>query len=236
MITKGQWRAKVRAALEAYFQRRSYPRSILTLLILLTGAVGFLLSYGMLRAGIDYMSIRYPIAVIASYGFLLGMIRLWVELERSRFVPDDADVQRALAGGETEELQASRARGSWTDLIDLPDVFDFDEGGCVMALVVAAVAGFLIAVIVTIAGAPLLLAEVFIDAFLVVVLARRFRIAEQEHWLSTAIRKTWVSAFAAAAALALGGLLLEAYAPGAKSIGPAIEQIRTRDALPPLER
>ena len=68
MKSKAAWRSRVKAALNAYFLRRSYPRTILGLIVLLTGIIGFLLSFGMLRGGVDHMWVRYPIAVVLSYG------------------------------------------------------------------------------------------------------------------------------------------------------------------------
>jgi hypothetical protein len=184
MKSKTAWRSRVKAALNAYFLRRSYPRTVLALIILLTGIIGFLLSFGMLRAGLDHMWLRYPIAVMLSYGVLLGLIRVWVEFERSRFDPDDADIEQA-AREEDDERPARRERAteSWLDYLDLPGSgLDFDEG-CVPVILIGVVIALIVTVCVTIAGAPLLIAEVFLDAFIVTVLYRRLRIAEKEHWL-----------------------------------------------------
>ena len=74
-------------------------------------------------------------------------------------------------------------------------------------------------------AAPGLLAEVFIDAFIVSALYRHLRIATEGNWLGTAVRKTWLLAFATAALLCLAGWCLEMLAPGAHSIGPAIEKL-----------
>jgi hypothetical protein len=76
--------------------------------------------------------------------------------------------------------------------VDLPNGFDFDDGeGCLLALLVGVVAGLFLLLFAAFAGAPVLLAEVFIDARLTGVLYRRLKIAAQEHWLGTAIRRTW---------------------------------------------
>lgn len=60
-----KWRKRATAALEAYFESRSYPRSMVTLLLFLAGAAGFLVSDGLLRGGVEHMWMRYPIAVLA---------------------------------------------------------------------------------------------------------------------------------------------------------------------------
>ncbi len=49
MSSDPNWRARAKAALEAYFRRRSFPRLTLGLLLLITGFVGFLVSFGLLR-------------------------------------------------------------------------------------------------------------------------------------------------------------------------------------------
>jgi hypothetical protein len=76
-----------------------------------------------------------------------------------------------------------------------------------------------------IAAMPALLAEVFVDVFIVSVFYRRLRRAAQEHWLGTALRKTGWMALVAAALLALSGWTLETAAPGCHSIGPAIKKL-----------
>ena len=230
MTVEPNWRRRARAALEAYFERRSFPRTMLSLLLTITGLCGFLISYALLRFGVDHMWLRYPIAVVLAYGILLGLIRAWVELERSRFDPDDAEIKLAVARGEEtgRDQHHFQPRDSWLDWLNFPDfgAFDFDEG-CLPVILVAVVLALAAVLIATVAGAPLLIAEVFLDAFLISVLYRRLRIAAREHWLGTAIRKTWGAVLVTVVAFALGGWALEQMAPGARSIGRAIEQIRT---------
>ena len=224
--SKGKWRRRVTAALRNYFERRSYPRTMLGLLLLLAGATGFLVSYGLLHLGIDQMWMRYPIAVLAAYAVLLALVRGWVELERRDFDPDDPAVKAALSAEDRELELHYQPASRWWDWLDVPNAFGFDgDEGCLPLLLVGALVVLLIAVVVAVIGAPALIAEVFLDAFLVSVLYRRLRIAEREHWLGTAIRKTWVVALVAAAALAVGGWALEQFAPGARSIGKAVEQL-----------
>ena len=218
--------ARATVALRRYFEERSYPRTILTLLLLVAGAAGFLVSAGLLRIGFDHMWVRYPIAVLAGYGVMLGLVRGWVELEKDAFDADDPAIKAALAGKQTHPKVRSKSSDGWWDWLDVPhlDMADADEG-CLPLLLVGAVVILFAVVLATIIGAPALFAEVFIDAFLVTVLYRRLRIAEKEHWLGTAIRKTWGLALVTAGALALIGWILEQLAPGAQSIGRAIERL-----------
>lgn len=221
-----KWRKRATAALEAYFERRSYPRTMLTLVLFLAGAAGFLVSYGLLHAGVDHMWKRYPIAVLAGYAVLLALVRGWVELEKRRFDPDDP-VLRSNVPEPTLHYQPASNR--WWDWLDFArfDGLDADEG-CVAAIVFGLVIVVVGGVLSAVAVAPALIAEVFLDAFLVTVLYRRLRIAQDEHWLGTAIRKTWSVAVIVALVLAVAGLILEELAPGARSIGRAIEQLTGR--------
>lgn len=221
------WRVRARTALQDYFQRRSAPRLILSAILILTGSAGFGVSAGLLRFGLERMWIRYPIAVFAAYGVFLGLIRLWVEFEKSRFDPQTSEVQEALKQPEAKHSpswSSGHSSESWFDWLDVPSVFDFDEG-CLPVLLVGALIGVIGLLIFTAIAAPALAAEVFIDAFVVSVLYRQLRKAAQENWLSTAVKKTWIRALAVAILLSLIGWCLELAAPGSHSIGPAIEKL-----------
>lgn len=112
---------------------------------------------------------------------------------------------------------------SWFDWLDVSHIALDD--GCLPALLALLLFGFATVLAMAVAAMPALLAEVFLDVFIVSVFYRRLRIAAQEHWLGTALRKTWWLALMAAALLALLGWGLETAAPGSRSIGPAIEKI-----------
>ena len=230
MTNPEKWRNRAKTALRSYFRRRSFPRLTLTLLLAITGGVGFLISDGMLRLGVEHMWVRYPVAVLASYGFLLGLIRIWVEIEKARFEPEAHLLENV--GDEDEDqdrlhLRSVRER-SWLDYLDVPsNVLDFDEG-CVPAILVFAIIAVIVLLVTTVAAAPALIAEVFLDVFIISALYRRLRVAQKEHWLGTALRRTWRTAGMTAILLSMIGLALEVMAPGARSIGKAIEQLLGR--------
>lgn len=62
--------------------RRGMPRLQMSLILLLTGLVGFLVSFALLRAGVGRMWLRYPLAVIAAYAAFLLLLRLWLSYQR----------------------------------------------------------------------------------------------------------------------------------------------------------
>jgi hypothetical protein len=232
------WRSRAKSSLERYFRRRSFPRVILTLVLLLTGGGGFMLSYGMLAAGVNHMWIRYPIAVLGSYGILLALVRLWAAVEHARFDADDAAAGDDERLDEPLSLRTPLSRDSWLNWLDISNVgIDLFDEGCLPALAAAVLTGVLLVLIAAVATlvamAPTLIAEVFLDVFIVTALYRRLRAAQKEHWLGTALRKTWAPMLATAVALTLAGWTLEAIAPGAPSIGKAIRQIQTGGIAPP---
>lgn len=224
-MDEGRWRDRARVALTKYFEKRSYPRQALVLLILVVGLIGFLASVAMLRAGVTSMAIRYPIAVLAAWCAMLGLIRVWVELEKRRFDPEAPELREAFGDGEIRSpaRRLPRDRSSnWLDWLDFPDVGSLLDDGCLPLFLVAAVIGLVVVVLVAIAGAPTLLAEVFLDVFIATVLYRRLKKAAQGNWLGTAIRGTWGLALCTAALLGIVGCLLQAMVPEAHSIGPAV--------------
>ncbi|MDD5349124.1 MAG: hypothetical protein PHQ12_02825 [Chthoniobacteraceae bacterium] len=229
------WQTKARAALGSYFRRRSLTPFTLGFLLTLTGLCGFFISYGLLHLGVETMAIRYPAAVLGAYGAFLGMLRGWVEWERRRFDPADAEFQEAVrracpvhstGGGGCPPSSSSGKWLDWLDWLSSPaDLIPDSAEGCLPALCLLVFFGLLLVVIVNILNAPALMAEGFLDTFLVVGLYRRLRIAAREHWLSITLRKTWKTVFILAAALAFAGACLQYNAPEARSIGPAIRHL-----------
>src|SRR3712207_5502812 len=101
---------------------------MLALLLMMAGAPAVFVSRGMLKIGYDEMWMRYPIAVLAGYGVLLGLVRTWVEIAKQSFDPDDPMIKEALADDERQRrphYHASRSR--WWEWLDVPSL-DFDGG------------------------------------------------------------------------------------------------------------
>lgn len=232
MTSHPKWRLRARAALEAYFHRHSFPRLTLGLIVALAGFAGFLISHALLYLGFVEMWLRYPLAVLGGYGVFLVLLRLWVEIERIRYDPKMAAVPTDASDGKID-LPIRRApfekdRSSWLDWLDVPELFAFEEGcllGCVIALVVGLVAGVTGLLFSFVMAGSELLAEVCLDAFVVSLLYRHLKTAASEHWLGTAVKRTWISASLMAAGLGLFGYFLGLLAPQSHSLGPALEAI-----------
>lgn len=226
-----KWRLRARAALEAYFRKRSFPRFILGLLVIIAGLAGFLISHVLLHHGVGAMALRYPLAVGCGYLVFLGLLRLWVEIERSRCDPRQLDLSSAPPAddrGHPPSWTFPNQRSSWLDWLDVSDLFVPEEGcliGCALALVLGAIFGAASFLVTFITAAPELLAEVFLDAFVVTMLYRHLKSAAKEHWLGTAVKRTWISALLTAATLGITGACLDSLAPHSHSIGPAVKEI-----------
>ena len=75
--------------------------------------------------------------------------------------------------------------------------------------------------------APLLFAEILVDAALSYALFRYLRGQDPEHWLASTFRRTAVPFAVTALFLCVTGAAMSAYAPGAKSIGQVVKHAST---------
>lgn len=91
--------------------RDGSPRLLVSFLLALTGASGFLISAVLLRLGVTSMAVRYPLAVLLAYCVFLLLLRFWLALRRTDVsdldhLADTGDViphlfdSAASAGGE----------------------------------------------------------------------------------------------------------------------------------------
>lgn len=211
-------------ALRIHFAQRRWPRVMMCVMMVATGAVGFGASWVMLHAGVSAMWVRYPVAALLAWGALLVFLRLWAEFERRHFVPD------ASLAGTVEEQEEVKKRSALEDvdssvleLFNPLELVDVDAEGCLAGVLVLVVALLLFAiawgVITIVSAAPILIAEVFLDAVLVSILYRRVRKMEERWWLAGAVRHTVVPVAWTVLSLAVAGFLMQSYAPEAKSVG-----------------
>jgi hypothetical protein len=101
--------------------RGGWPRLLVSFLLALTGASGFLISAALLRLGVTQMAVRYPLAVILAYCVFLLLLRLWLALRRrtegdADLFPDAGDplphlLDAAMSGGDGAKASASTFGG-----------------------------------------------------------------------------------------------------------------------------
>jgi hypothetical protein len=261
-------REKVIAALTS---RLSMPRLQISLILLITAFVGFIVSALLLRIGLTSMLIRYPIAVMSAYvGFLfLLRICLWWQSDEpvgdvsmnvdGIVIPDLSGIggnigtaARDVPFGGGGDFAGAGAGGSWdTDVpvaapvglssnigsssadlggggssIDVSDVLDVDlDDGIALVLVIIILLLVFSALIYVIWIAPVLLAELMIDAAVVGTLYKPVKNLPRRHWLLTAIRKTAIPAAIIALLFGIAGAIMQAAEPEAVTIGQFLSGI-----------
>lgn len=208
------------ATMRARLEWDSWPRLTMTLIVSLAGLVAFLSSVLMLRGGLDSMAWRYGLSGVTGYVAFLGLIRLWIAAQRG-WSPDldlDLDIDAA-----TWVSDGCRSLGSVGDRLDVGGGFDLDLDDflVVVALLLLALFG-LVAVAYVVYMAPVLFAEVALDAALIASVSTRLRPQDTRSWAGGVVSRTLPSATALVACLTLAGVVMSAAVPEANSIGGVI--------------
>lgn len=225
-------RAALVAEIRARLERETFPRCIVLLLLLLAGGGAFMCSVFALRSGVESMAGRYALAATCGYLVFLVLIRAWIAVRRGWSAdPGDLDAGEVLdlVNGLDAPRRVASSDSSVADAashgFDLS--FDLDELWWLAVAAVAVLAG-LFAVGLVVYSAPVLLAEVALDAALVGAVYRKLRREDQGWWATTALRKTWGSAAVLVAFMAVLGFALQKFAPDAVSIGDVVRHFLVR--------
>ena len=174
-----------------------------------------------LSLGLDEMGLRYLVATLVGYVTFLMLIRAWIALHRvtdpggldGLNLPDGTSPSGSGdAGFSGGHSGGGGAGSSWESPSDaLPSVdLDVDapeEALLVIPVIIAAACllGSVIAMFYVVYAAPVLLAEVALDAALVTGIYRRLRKEDARYWLGSALRHTWKPAAVAALCLWITG-------------------------------
>ena len=228
------------------------PRLHLLVIVSLAGLAAFLTSVLLLWSPaevFELMAPRYAVAVVAGYGVFLLLIRAWIALQRP---PGDGDLSwldwvepgdvtdlvevlpdataRQFAGGRSGGGGASDQWASPRSMSVESDSswgFDLDDGVFWLIAAAACVVGGGLAIAYVLYTAPILLAEVALDAAIVSALYRRLRHDQRGYWLTTAVRRTWGPALILVAFAFVAGVALQYVAPSARSIGAVMQSVST---------
>jgi hypothetical protein len=101
---------------------------------------------------------------------------------------------------------------------------DLDDGIFIVIAILAALGG-VVCVFYVIYIAPLLLAEVALDAALVSAAYRRLRKEDVGHWTGAVFRRTWIPAVVLVIFMFVAGFAAQQFAPDARSIGGVIRAL-----------
>ncbi|MGE0190486.1 MAG: hypothetical protein AB7T63_00455 [Planctomycetota bacterium] len=194
---------------------------------------GVVISRLFLAAGIDARWLRWPLGVVAAYGFFLLCVRFWLDkihpavrpqaveaaLGAAQVAVDPASpvseiTYRAVQHGALRAPVRSTARrgaaaggeGSFT-LPDV-DVGDADGIGVVIAIVVLVVS-LTAAAVVFIVQAPAILGEAGAEALLAVSLRRRLRYTPPTQWLGGVVKRTILIAVAVFVIAGVAGAIVD---------------------------
>ena len=235
MATRDELIARARARLERY----GLPRLTMLLALALAGGAAFLTAVMLLRGGLTTMALRYALAGLAGYLSFILIIRLWITFQRRSAALDAVDALDllnvtglpapsntgdAMSLAEGGSSGGAGASGPWGNAVEASageaasGALDVDEVSFLAVLGGVALAG-LIGIAYVVYIAPLLLAEVALDAALVSTLYGRLRRQDMRHWAGTLVRRTWLPAAALIATLAIGGFVMQLAVPDAVSIG-----------------
>jgi hypothetical protein len=165
-----------------------WPRMQMFFLVLVTGAVGLATSYSLLRAGMESMAVRYPLAVACAYGVFLVLLWLWLRTRARDYLDASFDIPQPSGGSGGSALRVEHdpvfaggggqsggggASGSFSfdDPLPSPGLpqVDVPGGDAVGDVVGGAIGGadegavpIIIALLVAVAGAALFFATLYI--------------------------------------------------------------------------
>lgn len=202
-------------------------------LVALAGLAAFACSVGLLWLGETSMMVRYPLSAAVGYLAFFAAIRLWLAYRRSTFNVDAFDLLE-LPGGpggrgrpDPDLFAGGRSGGAgggaqWGNAPSKSggggfDIFDADDAWIIPVIAIALCG--LMGILYVIYTAPLLLAELVLDAALIGGMYRRIRQSERRHWVETAVSRTWIPALLVIVTVAVAGWALQRAVPGAVSIG-----------------
>jgi hypothetical protein len=230
-------------------------RAHLSIIITLAGCAAFLTSVVALGFGVTSMAARYPLAVLGGYLSFVLLIRGWIALHqramgRRRHArsldqtdlldlgPDllDLRVPARVPGPDVALFAGGRSGGAGAGAafdntsvgapsrLNLDVDFDFDDLWPIVLAGVCVVGGVL-AIGYVIYSAPVLLAEVAIDAAIMSGLYRRLTKRPASHWAMTVVRHTAIPALIVMVFAGLAGYAAQRLVPEARSIGGVIRAL-----------
>lgn len=251
-------RASAVNSMRARLLRDSFPRIQMFILVSLTGLAGFGASVAMLAAGVEAMALRYLLAMGVAYIVFLLLLWFWLHTNAADYVdavPDGSggsstDGAAALpraddfsggggsfdGGGASANFESGTNGSAIDTLADKPleAIGAADEGAIPLAVLLLAV-GIALSSLFVVWSAPILFAEILVDALLAAGLYRRLRGSDPRHWMVAALKRTLIPFILATLLVAGAGWGMQAYAPDARSLGEVLSSASNLSAGTGLE-
>ena len=229
--------------MRARLLREGFPRIQMFILVSLTGLAGFGASAAMLAAGVEAMALRYALAMGAAYIVFLLLLWLWLRTSAADYIdlPVDGSADSGHAadgggdfagaggsfdgGGASANVAFGESEGDSAidTIVDKPfaAVAEAEEAAIPLAVLLLAV-GIALSSLFVVWSAPVLFAEILVDALLAAGLYRRLRVLEPRHWMRAAVRRTILPFVLTTLTVAGAGWGMQAYAPEARSLGEVL--------------
>jgi hypothetical protein len=130
-------------------------------------------------------------------------------------------VERAAAASLHSSSSSASSSVAGDALESVGGSLDLDDGAFVVFVIIAILAalGGVLCLAYVIYIAPLLLAEVALDAALVSAVYRRLNKEDVGHWTGAVFRRTWIAAVILVLFMSIAGYAAQRLAPEARSIG-----------------
>lgn len=213
----------------------------MSVIVLVTAAVGLVGSHSLRLAGLDSMLLRYPLAIVAAYGVFLLLMWAWIRW-RSDLQIDEVDVDFVDLATEKPQDWIGSGGGSsgagssvsWESpsssgfLDGLPNVELDGEADLPVAAVLTLMAVAMVAVVAAgwvIWSAPVLMAELLVDAAIAGGLYRRMRQVQAQGWWWVCVRHTIWPMCGVIVFFAVVGGVAQHMAPDATTL---LEAVRAR--------
>ena len=242
-LTRGSEIARARRQL----QRGGWPRLQMAAIVLVTGVAGLLASHLLRVGGVDTMLLRYPLAVLLAYAIFLLLMWAWLrwrgDVAADAVLPDAGGAGGSAAPGGGPDWFGSGGRSggggasaSWGEgstsssasdgaMLDLAD----DEAGLpILALlgVVAVVAAAVVAASWVIWTAPVLMAELLVDAAIAGGLYRRMQGMQAQGWWRLCLAHTVWPLLGVLLFFAALGWIAQEIAPHATTLMDVLQTLR----------
>ncbi len=223
--------------------RDGFPRLQMFILVSLTGLAGFAASVGMLHAGVDGMALRYTLAMGVAYIAFLLLLWIWLRTSAADYLDlvPNLDGDGGGAGGAAPAADFGGGGGTFDGggasanvdfgsdesgvgaIVDKPleAIAQAEEAAIPLAVILLAL-GLALSSLFVIWSAPVLFAEIMVDALLAAGLYRRLRGLDPRHWMFTAIRRTLLPFILTTLMVGAAGWGMQAYAPEARSLGEVL--------------
>jgi len=230
-------RASAVESMRARLTREGFPRVQMFILVALTGLAGFGASAAMLSAGLESMAMRYMLAMGVAYIVFFMLLWLWLRTSATDYIDvvpigsgdvtgDAADIVGG-GGGFDGGGASANFDARTTDGLEavakgpLEAVASADDGAIPLAVILLAF-GIALSSLFVIWSAPVLFAEILVDALLAAGLYRRLRMLEPQHWMRAALKRTILPFVLTTLTVSAAGFGMQAYAPEARSLGEVL--------------